>query len=139
VGVPLPGCMSDRMSLRASVALPVVGRRAVRGVCKVLSGLGFGDDRRIVAEHLGRTGSCCVLSEDGLPWQGVLGAGSGWGVSSGWVWLSEDGFCAWWKARLEWRVCCLEHEKGIRWMPWHQEAMKDVARCEKPRGAASRR
>ncbi len=32
-----------------------------------------------------------------------------------------------------------EHEKGIRWMPWHQEAMKDVARCEKPRGAASRR
>ena len=31
-----------------------------------------------------------------------------------------------------------EHEKGIRWMPWHQEAMKDVARCEKPRGAASR-
>ena len=35
--------------------------------------------------------------------------------------------------------CVLEHEKGIRWMPWHQEAMKDVARCEKPRGAASRR
>ncbi len=33
---------------------------------------------------------------------------------------------------------CLEHEKGIRWMPWHQEAMKDVARCEKPWGAASR-
>jgi hypothetical protein len=32
-----------------------------------------------------------------------------------------------------------EYEKGIRWMPWHQEAMKDVARCEKPRGAASRR
>ena len=34
-------------------------------------------------------------------------------------------------------VC--EYEKGIWWMPWHQEAMKDVARCEKPRGAASRR
>ena len=28
--------------------------------------------------------------------------------------------------------------KSIWWMPWHQEAMKDVARCEKPRGAASR-
>ena len=28
--------------------------------------------------------------------------------------------------------------KGIWWMPWHREAMKDVARCEKPRGAASR-
>ena len=23
--------------------------------------------------------------------------------------------------------------KGIWWMPWRQEAMKDVARCEKPR------
>jgi hypothetical protein len=45
--------------------------------------------------------------------------------------LSEDGFCAWWHD--------LEHEKGVRWMPWHQEAMKDVARCEKPWGAASRR
>ena len=29
--------------------------------------------------------------------------------------------------------------KGIWWMPWHQEAMKDVARCEKPRGDASDR
>ena len=38
-----------------------------------------------------------------------------------------------------WEFCDLEHEKGIRWMPWHQEAMKDVARCEKPWGAASRR
>ncbi len=42
-----------------------------------------------------------------------------------------DGSCAWWVD--------LERDKGIRWMPWHQEAMKDVARCEKPRGAASRR
>ncbi len=29
-------------------------------------------------------------------------------------------------------------EKGIRWMPWRVEAMKDVARCDKLRGAASR-
>lgn len=43
--------------------------------------------------------------------------------------LGVDGCCA--------CVVC-EHEKGIRWMPWHQEAMKDVARCEKPRGAASK-
>ena len=27
--------------------------------------------------------------------------------------------------------------KGIWWMPWHREAMKDVARCDKPRGGAS--
>jgi hypothetical protein len=41
------------------------------------------------------------------------------------------GSCAWWVD--------FERDKGIRWMPWHQEAMKDVARCEKPWGAASRR
>ncbi len=29
-------------------------------------------------------------------------------------------------------------EKSIWWMPWHQEAKKDVARCEKPRGVASK-
>ena len=29
--------------------------------------------------------------------------------------------------------------KGAWWMPWHLEAMKDVASCDKLRGAASRR
>ena len=29
--------------------------------------------------------------------------------------------------------------KCIRWMPRHKSAMKDVASCEKPRGAASER
>jgi hypothetical protein len=52
--------------------------------------------------------------------------------------LSVDGFCAWWRPRAVVRGECFEREKGIRWMPWHQEAMKDVARCEKPWGAASR-
>jgi hypothetical protein len=33
----------------------------------------------------------------------------------------------------------LERDKGVRWMPWRQEAMKDVARCDKPRGDASDR
>ena len=28
--------------------------------------------------------------------------------------------------------------KGSRWMPWCQEAKKDVASCDKPRGAVSR-
>ena len=27
--------------------------------------------------------------------------------------------------------------KGIWWMPWHREAMKDVAPCEKLRGGGS--
>ncbi len=33
----------------------------------------------------------------------------------------------------------IERDKSVRWMPWRQEAMKDVARCEKPRGDASDR
>ena len=28
--------------------------------------------------------------------------------------------------------------KGVWWMPWRQKAKKDVASCDKPRGAASR-
>jgi len=27
--------------------------------------------------------------------------------------------------------------KGIRWMPWHREAMKDVVSCDKLRGGAN--
>ena len=27
--------------------------------------------------------------------------------------------------------------KGISWMPWWQEAMKDVVRCDKPWGGAN--
>ena len=29
--------------------------------------------------------------------------------------------------------------KCAGWMPWHEPAMKDVASCDKPRGAASER
>ena len=32
----------------------------------------------------------------------------------------------------------LKQVKSIWWMPWRREAMKDVARCDKPRGAVSR-
>jgi hypothetical protein len=28
--------------------------------------------------------------------------------------------------------------KGARWMPWHQEPMKDAVICDKPRGADKR-
>ena len=28
--------------------------------------------------------------------------------------------------------------KGIRWMSWYQEPMKDVGACDKPRGAGNR-
>ena len=29
---------------------------------------------------------------------------------------------------------CWSSYCGIRWMPWRQRAMKDVADCDKPRG-----
>ncbi len=32
----------------------------------------------------------------------------------------------------------IKRKKGIWWMPWRQEAMKDVARCDKLRGVASK-
>ena len=35
-------------------------------------------------------------------------------------------------------VCCVQVVKGTRWMPGHQEPMKDVGGCVKPRGAANR-
>ncbi len=28
--------------------------------------------------------------------------------------------------------------KGVRWMPWRAQAMKDVVRCDKPWGAANK-
>ena len=31
----------------------------------------------------------------------------------------------------------IKREKGAGWMPWRQEAMKDVALCDKPRGGES--
>src|SRR5579875_107355 len=35
--------------------------------------------------------------------------------------------------------CDQASRKGIWWMPWYREAMKDVARCDKPGGDASDR
>ena len=32
----------------------------------------------------------------------------------------------------------IKRDKSIWWMPWHMEAMKDVARCDKPRGVVSK-
>jgi hypothetical protein len=60
-----------------------------------------------------------------------------WGLNRG-----VDGSCAWWVmfAAKVYAIAAsdFEYEKGIRWMPWHQEATKDVARCEKSWGAASK-
>ena len=56
-----------------------------------------------------------VCSSASCPWAGRLLVGSG----------------------LVLRLERGEREKGIWWMPWRREAMKDVARCEKPGGEAS--
>ncbi len=37
------------------------------------------------------------------------------------------------------KPCKEQVEKGVRWMPRHTEAMKDVPSCEKLRGAAKKR
>ena len=42
------------------------------------------------------------------------------------------GPCGW---RARWRVFAC---KGVWWMPWQTGPMKDVAGCDKPRGAAKR-
>jgi hypothetical protein len=76
----------------------------------------------------GELGSCYVLSE----WPLCRGASDGWFLP-----MVAGLFSL---GRFPWGgPDDLERKKGIRWMPWHQEAMKDVARCEKPWGAASRR
>ena len=64
-----------------------------------------------------------------------LGSGSHLGF---WVWVVPVHGGLW----LAWcygttSAVLFEHEKGIGWMPWRQEAMKDVARCENLGGAAS--
>ena len=72
----------------------------------------------------------CVLSEGFAVAQGVC-RGLRWMVPvHGGVWI---------EARACEGARGNEQEKGIGWMPWRQEAMKDVARCENPGEAASRR
>ena len=41
----------------------------------------------------------------------------------------------WTRASLK---LCGQVVKGTRWMPWHQEPMKDVGACDKPRVAGNR-
>ena len=55
-------------------------------------------------------------------------AGNRWLLSSALCRLSSD----------IWVFVTIKRLKGIWWMPWHREAMKDVVGCEKPRGAASK-
>ena len=47
---------------------------------------------------------------------------------------SETGSRILWKGE----VAAGQANKCTRWMPWHRSAMKDVASCDKLRGAASK-
>ena len=74
----------------------------------------------------------CVKKDDGrMRWRSS-GVGGQRDLAGG----VRGGLCLECPAHGE-RELDVEYEKGIQWMPWHQEAMKDVARCEKPRGGAS--
>ena len=80
----------------------------------------------------------CVLSEGLAVGRGLLAALRGFGrwmvpVHGGVLGVRAH-------ACIRLRGCVRdEQEKGIGWMPWRQEAMKDVARCENPGEAASGR
>ena len=50
-----------------------------------------------------------------------------------WVGLLVGVGCVVAECWIVWQVC-----KGIRWMPWHQEPMKDVGACDNPRGVGNR-
>ncbi len=52
---------------------------------------------------------------------------------------AEGGVTGGWMVPVRGVVFVFEQEKGIWWMPWRQEAKKDVARCENLGEAASRR
>ena len=138
VGVCLTGC-----AVREHGG-PAFARRGFRGVgtiCRVRWRRGCGLVRKGGPGGLGagaRDGSLLCAEREVC-----RAAGPQQGRRDGCVSIVFAGGCGWFPCMVAGtflRGCadCLEQEKGIRWMPWHQEAMKDVARCEKPWGAASR-
>jgi hypothetical protein len=62
-------------------------------------------------------------------WPVGVGAGVGEGVAR------SLRTAQWTRASLN---LCSQVFKGTRWMPWHQEPMKDVGTCDKPRGVGNR-
>ena len=116
------------------LTLPVVG-----GGCGCVVGLGisvFGEHAhcRVHVQH--RVSVCCPVVGWWLPAQ------------SAWIVCGVGVGCVWWVVCVVYSGCerfcfvlffvfCLVL-LGIRWMPWHQELMKDVAACDMPRGAGER-
>ena len=62
-----------------------------------------------------------------------LSCACAWGV---WGACGPRGRPLWWWSWACFLLCVVLW--GIRWMPWHQELMKDVAACDMPRGVGER-
>ena len=112
---------------------PCVGRKPSRDPALTARGLLFGMVEMVLwrvraacPERSGRVGGGHACDAERAPSPSVVTASGVPAVGAGRAWS-----CAW---RPD-----LKRNKGIWWMPWRQEAMKDVARCEKPRGDASDR
>ena len=109
-----------------------VGHKTFLCCCLVVGG--FQAHCRVHVQH--RVSVCCPVVGWWLPAQPawiVCGVGVG---------------CVWWVVCDLYSGCehicsvlffvfCLVL-LGIRWMPWHQELMKDVAACDMPRGVGER-
>ena len=75
-------------------------------------------------EHL-----CCLRASPFF----VLSCACAWGVGGR---VARGAAVLWWWSWACFLLCVVLW--GIRWMPWHQELMKDVAACDMPRGVGER-
>ena len=107
------------------------------GGCGCVFGLGINFFERACTLSGSRSTPC----ERALPWWVVVACAAG---QRAFVGVG----CVWWVVCDLYSGCehicsvlffvfCLVL-LGIRWMPWHQELMKDVAACDMPRGAGER-
>ena len=109
----------------------------VGGGCGCVVGLGisvFGEHAhcRVHVQHRVSVRHLCVVVACAASLKGLtLGVGCVWWVVCV-VYSGCERFCF-----VLFFVFCLVL-LGIRWMPWHQELMKDVAACDMPRGVGER-
>ena len=107
------------------------------GGCGCVVGLGisvFGEHAhcRVHVQHRVSVRHLCVVVACAASLKGLtLGVGCVWWVVCV-VYSGCERFCF-----VLFFVFCLVL-LGIRWMPWHQELMKDVAACDMPRGVGER-
>ena len=121
------------------LCLHVFAALSVGGGCGCVFGLGM--KCLIADEHtvgftfntvLASAACCWWWLPAQLAWRGfLLGVGCVWWVVCD-LYSGCEHICS-----VLFFVFCLVL-LGIRWMPWHQELMKDVAACDMPRGVGER-